>query len=109
MKSRVSDVFIGMAIFIMFMIMPRYLILDTGSAMSMLLIVMPIFIFIVSFIHGYINGFKIYLPVFVCIVFVISMFVYYNSSAGIYAVGYTLISFLGELLGSSLMRIKNSR
>lgn len=75
------------------------LINDTGMAMIMILCVMPLIAFICSLIYGVRQGFNILLPVAAVILFLPTVFIYYNESAWVYAVIYGIVSVAGNSMG----------
>ena len=84
-----------------------FLINDTGSAMLILLIVVPVMCLIVSLIYGLKNLFDWLFPLLVMLLFVPSIFIFYNESASIYIPTYGIISLIGIFLGSLLKKINN--
>lgn len=84
-----------------FYILPL-LIKDTGSGMLILLIGIPAICFVVSFIYGIKNSFNWLFSVFIMILFVPSIFIYYNESATIYVLVYGVISIIAQFIGSLL-------
>lgn len=90
-------------IFIAFYIVPM-LIKDTGSGMFILLIVIPLITLITSFVYGLRNTFDFIYPLIVAILFIPTLFIYYNTSAWIYVVAYSMIAVIGELLGKILQK-----
>lgn len=76
------------------------LIQDTGSAMFILIIVIPIICFIVSFIYGIKNSFNWQFSLLVMLIFVPTIFIFYNESASIYILVYGMISLTGNFIGS---------
>lgn len=72
---------------------------DTGTAMLFMLCVMPLIAFISGVVYGAINGFNPILPIAALILFVPSIFIYYNSSAWIYSVIYAVIVLAGNGFG----------
>lgn len=90
-------------IFITFYLIP-ILIQDTGSGMFILLIVIPLITLITSIIYGLRNVFDFIYPLIVAILFIPTLFIYYNISAWVYIIAYSLIAFIGELLGKTLQR-----
>ena len=88
--------------------LPPLLIRDTGSGMFLLLIVIPAVCFVLSFVCGLKNGFHIAFPLFTAILFLPSIFLFYNESAWIYAPLYGIVSCAGELL-SLLFRKKQEK
>lgn len=90
-------------IFIDFYIVPM-LIKDTGSGMFILLIVIPLITLITSFVYGLRNTFDFIYPLIVAILFIPTLFIYYNTSAWIYVVTYSMIAVIGELLDKILQK-----
>ena len=75
---------------------------DTGSAILMLLCIIPTGCFLCSVLYGFRRGIGLYYPLLVAALFVPSLFLYYNISAWVYLVVYGILAFLGEALGSFL-------
>ena len=90
-------------IFIAFYIVPM-LIKDTGSAMFILLIVIPLITLITSLVYGLRNTFDFIYPLVIAILFVPTLFIYYNTSAWVYIISYSIIAVIGELLGKTLQK-----
>lgn len=77
---------------------------DTGSGMAILLIVIPLIALITSLIYGLRNTFDFIYPLVVAIMFIPTLFIYYNTSAWVYIISYSLIALIGELLGKTLQK-----
>ncbi|MCR8967053.1 hypothetical protein [Streptococcus zalophi] len=77
---------------------PLLLIQDTGSAIFILLIILPLFVFIVSEIYTVKNGFKWYFPIVVGLLWIPNIFLL-NDSAAFYIVFYGIISLIGQIIG----------
>ena len=90
-------------IFITFYLIP-ILIQDTGSGMFILLIVIPLITLITSIIYGLRNVFDFIYPLIVAILFIPTLFIYYNASAWTYILVYSMIAVIGELLGKTLQK-----
>lgn len=90
-------------IFITFYLIP-ILIQDTGSGMFILLIVIPLIILITSIIYGLRNVFDFIYPLILAILFIPTLFIYYNASAWTYILVYSMIAVIGELLGKTLQK-----
>lgn len=90
-------------IFIAFYLVPM-LIKDTGSGMTILLIVIPLITLITSLIYGLRNTFDFIYPLVIAILFVPTLFIYYNISAWVYIISYSMIALIGELLGKTLQK-----
>ena len=89
--------------FIAFYLVP-ILIKDTGSGMTILLIVIPLITLITSLIYGLRNTFDFVYPLIVAILFIPTLFIYYNTSAWIYIIAYSVIAVIGELIGKILQK-----
>lgn len=90
-------------ILIAFYLVPM-LIKDTGSGMIILLVVIPLITFIASLMYGLKNTFDFFYPLLVAILFIPTLFIYYNTSAWIYIIVYSMIAVIGELLGKTLQK-----
>lgn len=90
-------------IFITFYLIP-ILIQDTGSGMFILLIVIPLITLVTSIIYGLRNVFDFIYPLIVAILFIPTLFIYYNISAWVYIIAYSLIALIGEILGKTLQK-----
>ena len=88
-----------------FYILPL-LIRDTGSGILILLIGIPAICFVVSFIYGIKNSFNWLFSIFIMMLFVPSIFIYYNESATIYVLVYGIISIISQFIGN-MLRNKN--
>lgn len=80
-----------------FYVLPLF-IRDTGSAMSILLIGIPMFCFIVSFVYGIKNSFNCLFSLLVMLLFAPTVFIFYNESASIYILGYGIISIIDNAI-----------
>lgn len=76
------------------------LIKDTGSGMFVLIIAIPIICFIASLLYGIKNSLNLFYIVATVLLFVPTMFLYYNESTLIYVLLYGAIATLGNFLGS---------
>lgn len=86
---------------ISFYLLPVF-IKDTGGAMFVLLIVIPLVSFVTPLIYAKRNSFVWFYPLFVMVIFTPSIFIFYNASATIYILLYGGISLLGNFIGSKL-------
>lgn len=86
-----------------FYIIPSF-IKDTGSAMAVMLVIIPLICLITSVFYGIRNGFDFWYILSVAIIFIPSIFIFYNSSAWAYAVGYAVIALLGNLIALPLRK-----
>lgn len=87
------------------------LIKDTGSAMFVILIIMPVICFTNSVFYGLKNGFKFLYGLIVAFMFIPTIFIFYNSSACIYIVVFGVIALIGNLVGAIFCKSerKNNR
>ncbi len=88
-----------------FYIIPLF-IKDTASAMALMLVIIPLICLIISIFYGIREGFDFWYIFSVAIIFIPSIFIFYNSSAGVYAVGYAVIALFGDLIGLSFKKDK---
>lgn len=86
-----------------FYIIP-WVIKDTGSAMIVMLVIIPLICLIPSVFYGIRNGFDFLYILSVAIIFTPSIFIFYNSSAWVYAVGYAVIALFGNLIALPLRK-----
>ena len=70
-----------------------------GSAMLILLIAIPVICFVCALLYGIKNGFNIILPIVVGLLFLPSLFIFYNETAWVYSIAYLVISLIGNLIG----------
>ena len=75
---------------------------DTGSAMFILLFVIPVITFLNAIMCGKKNSFDILYPLLVMVIFVPYVLIYMNESATIYIFIYGVISLMGCFVGSRL-------
>lgn len=106
MKKYLTEIIILVIQLIVFYLLP----LTAGPADTMGLIVLIILsTFILSFILGIISKEKIkYLyPIIISIIFIPTVFIYYNDTALIYILWYLVDSYIGLLIGSIIRFIIN--
>ena len=77
---------------------------DTGSAMIVMLGIIPMVCFVTSMMYGIRNGFDFWYVFIVAILFIPSIFIFYNSSAWIYVVVYAGIALLGNFIALPLRK-----
>ena len=94
------------AIIILFYLLP-FLIKDSGSAMSVMLIWIPAGCFITSLIYGIKHSFNIFFVLFVILLFAPTIEIFYNQSASIYCSIYGAIALIGTGLGAGIYYLKN--
>lgn len=76
------------------------LIRDTGSAMLLMLILIPLISLLASFVFGLKFGFSVIPAAITAVLFLPSIFLFYNPSAWVYSIGYGLAALLGTFIGS---------
>ena len=76
----------------------------TGSAMIVMLVIFPLICLLISVFYGIRNGFDFWYILSVAIIYIPSIFIFYNASAWIYMLGYAVIAWLGNLIGSLLSK-----
>lgn len=101
-KRLVSIIPYAIILAIDFYLLPR-LIIDTGVGMFMMLYVMPLIALLCSVIYGVRQGFNLLLPVTAMILFVPSMFIYFNETAWVYVIVYGIVTLVGNGIGKVLL------
>ncbi len=86
------------AILVAFYLLPLG-ISDTGSAMTTLLIAIPVLCFLAAFLFGWRNGFSWWFVGLVAVLFVPTIWIYYNISAWGYTIVYAVFALVGSFLG----------
>ncbi|GAB2026015.1 hypothetical protein OfM1_20880 [Lactovum odontotermitis] len=81
---------------------------STGAAMFLLLIVMPFICLVSSIVYGFRHSFNIVFVVLSSILFIPSIFIFYNASAWIYVLAYGIITLIGNLTGMTILRLRNA-
>lgn len=99
MKEKIKDMlpFLGI-IMIDFYLLPMMM-RDTGTAILMLLVVVPSICFLCSLIYGLKKSFSILYSAIVAVLFIPSIFIFYNVSAWIYIIAYGIIALIGSGIG----------
>ncbi len=72
---------------------------DTGTAMGVMLIGIPVICFVTAIVFGVKNSFKWLYPVAVALIFAPTIFIFYNSTAWVYIIAYGVIAFVGNFIG----------
>lgn len=70
--------------------------------MLILLVVIPFICFLTSLVYGLINEWNLLYPILVGLLFAPTVFLFYNSSAWVYIIGYAFLSFVGICVGKSM-------
>lgn len=80
------------------------LIRDTGTAMLVMLVGMPLLAFLIALACGLREGFRIPLPLLAGVLFLPSVPLYYNGSAWVYGIIYAIVVLAGMGLGRLFYR-----
>ena len=99
MKEFIRKYYVYIIVIIAFYIATPLLCRDAGGAFLTLLVIFPLIILILSFIHSKILGFNCWLSIVIGLLWLPVTLIYLNASALIYALIYGVISFLGQGLG----------
>ena len=91
-----------MVIMLAFYVLP-VLINDTGTG----IILIPIICFLTSLIYGIRHSFNLIFLLLIMILFVPTIFIFYNESAAVYVLIYGIIATTGNLLGSLIKKMSN--
>ena len=75
------------------------LIRDTGSAMFVLLLAIPLLTLACGVVFGVRHGFELLLSITAAALFIPSIFLFYNDSAWVYTIGYGAIALAGNGIG----------
>lgn len=105
---KITDKFKKNLIFYILLIIDFYVIpwfiKDTGSAMIVMLGMIPMVCFVTSMMYGIRNCFDFWYAFIVAILFIPSIFIFYNSSAWIYVLVYAGIALLGNFIALPLRK-----
>lgn len=93
---------------VLFYILPL-LITDTGSAMSVLLVILPLSCLFVAVIYGSLNSFYIAYPLLVALAFIPTIWIFFNESAWVYIPVYGGIALIGNLIGAGVYKYRSSK
>jgi len=72
---------------------------DTGYFIVLLLILLPLVCLAAGFLYGYFSGFHPALSLLVTLLFLPTVYLYYNTSALAYAFAFLFITFVGNGVG----------
>lgn len=97
-KDNIKKYIPYIVIALIYYLMPTFLAIDTGSAIFILLLIIPSIVFLTAILFSKKQGFKWYFSVIVAILWLPNIIIL-NDSATIYAFIYAVISILGQLLG----------
>ena len=106
MKKYLSEIIILLIQLFMFYILPLFI--GTIDVMVMILLILGA-TFILSILITSVSKSKLkyFYPLIIAILFIPSVFIYYNDSALIHSVWYFLISIVGLLIGTIVSKITN--
>lgn len=88
-----------------FYILPM-LIRDTGSAMFILLGVVPVLCFANGLYYGIKENKAVIYSFLVGLLFLPTIYLFYNSSASVYTIIFSLLSFTGAIIGKGVLWLK---
>ena len=108
MKKYLKEIIILIIQLLVFYVLPLFA--GPTDAMGMVFLII-LSVFVLGLILGIISNKKIkYLyPLIISILFIPSVFIYYNESALVHAVWYFVISYIGLLIGSIINLIINKK
>ena len=104
-KTREMSVYL-IVIMLAFYVLPA-LINDTGTGIFFLLILIPIICFLTSLIYVIRHSFNLIFLLLIMILFVPTIFIFYNESAAVYVLIYGIIATTGNILGSLIKKMSN--
>ena len=104
-KIREMSVYL-IVIILAFYVLPVF-INDTGTGIFFLLILTPIICFVTSIIYGIRHSFNLIFLLIIMILFIPTIFIFYNESAAVYVLIYGIIATIGNLLGSLIKKMSN--
>ena len=104
-KIREMSVYL-IVITLAFYVLPAF-INDTGTGIFFLIILTPIICFVTSIIYGIRHSFNLIFLLLIMILFIPTIFIFYNESAAIYVLIYGIIATIGNLLGSLIKKMSN--
>jgi len=104
-KIREMSVYL-IVIILAFYVLPAF-INDTGTGIFFLIILTPIICFVTSIIYGIRHSFNLIFLLIIMILFIPTIFIFYNESAAVYVLIYSIIATIGNLLGSLIKKMSN--
>ena len=78
---------------------------DTGGGVLVLLMEIPVLCFIISLVYGIKNRFDFWYPLLTTLLFLPTIYIFYNESALIYVVWYGMDAVIGSLLGGTIVKL----
>ena len=104
-KSLIIFLLINIAIFYIF---PSF-ITDTGSAITVLLIILPLSCLFIAVRYGSLNSFHLAYPLLVALAFTPTIWIFFNESAWVYIPAYGGIALIGNLIGAGICKCRNPK
>ena len=101
MKKNIKEIIIGILQLLLFYVLPLFA--GPTDAMGM------VFLIIVGTFILSNNKIKYFYSVFTSIIFIPSVFIYYNESALIHSVWYLVVASIGLFIGSSICKSLNRK
>ncbi len=108
MKKNIKEIIIGILQLLLFYVLPLFA--GPTDAMGMVFLIIG-GTFILSLLIGILsnNKIKYFYSVFTAIIFIPSVFIYYNESALIHSVWYLVVASIGLFIGSSICKSLNRK
>ena len=75
---------------------------STGGIILILMVAIPLICLVVSLVYGMKHGVNLLYPLAVGLIFVPTIFMYYNSSANVYVLAYAALALMGMFIGRGL-------
>ena len=98
MASKYRQLLVYVVVAGLYYLNPVFLIHDTGSAMFLLLIGIPVIVFVVSMLFSVKFGYYWYFPIVIGLLWIPNLFLL-NDSAAFYILMYAVVSLIGQLIG----------
>ncbi|MBQ6930745.1 MAG: hypothetical protein IJN38_01315 [Clostridia bacterium] len=104
MKRYIKEIIVSLLQIFMFYVFPLFAGPTDAMGMVVLIILSTLFL---SFVIGVLsnNALKYLYPIVTAVVFIPSVFIYYNESALIHSIWYLAVSVVGVLIGSGINAI----
>ena len=98
MASKYRQLLVYVVVAGLYYLIPVFLIQDTGSAMFLLLIGIPVIVFVASMLFSVKAGYYWYFPIVIGLLWIPNLFLL-NDSAAIYILMYSVVSLIGQFIG----------
>jgi len=82
-----------------------FLIVDTGTGMLFLLLVLPLATAAIALIYGYRHGIHLLYPFVTALIFLTVVLLHFNNSAYVYLISYGLTALVAMVLGKILKNV----